>query len=213
MHRAVWSAVVPMFLFLFVGCGPKNSGPGGSGGSYTQRILDLDASQQKEFGIRPPKGAKALFAPGSAEDFIQSLSLFENAKPVCYDTTPRPGFDLAEINEKNGIRHDFQVQFPGGVFMSQKCWDTIYGLGKPKAVTESSGGDRKFGGGAQIAMNHWTVNCSDEALLVRGADPKQGSGGNPKSDKVRVEFVNFDKRFESICPKKGEPTRNVSFKY
>ena len=214
MYRAAVTVALPLLLILLIGCGPKNSGPGGGGGksvSYTQSLLDLDPAKQKEYGVVVPKGAKALYAPRSVEDFVQSLTLFKR-EPLdigVYDTNNPNGFgrEVMKANESNGVRYAYQVQYLGGLLVKQECWDTIYGPRQQlKTVGESTGGDPRFGGGRTVQMDHWTVQCMNETVLVRGYNPKSpyATQLNAKKGDIPLEFVHFNTTYESICPNKGE---------
>ncbi len=213
------AACIIVILFLL----PAGTLPGGKKG-YTQRILDLDANQQKEYGIRPPKGAKALFAPGSVEDFVQSLTMFKSEDKyeggwafTTYDTqstingTKNPH---AEMTELRGVSQKYQMILPPGLVIKQKCWDMIYGPQTSlKEVNESTGSDRRFGGGSTVLMHHWTVSCTDETVLVRGISPKSPLLQSATKDGIHIYCVNFSKTFESICPTKTQFNRLSSFKY
>jgi len=197
---------------------PTGTLPGGKKG-YTQAILDLDPAQQKEYGVVVPKGAKALYAARSVEDFVQSITLFKRAEGAgsdisCVDMNSFFGRDIKRLNEVNGIGRNYQIDMLGGVYIKQKCWDQVYGPRENlKLVAESSGFDRRFGGGQTLQMNHWNLNCSNETVLVRGYSPKDPGWSRTAKDEVHVWFVHFDTKFESLCPGKGDSgQRRFSFR-
>lgn len=205
-------ACIILVLFLL----PAGTLPGGKKG-YTQRILDLDPAQQKEYGVSVPKGAKPLYAAGSVEDFVQSLTLFkrEYTDIGCFDTQSANsgGNTVKQTNEDNNIKYSYQIDILGGVFIKQKCWDMIYGPQQQlKSVSESTGRDRRFGGGITVLMNHWTVPCANETVLVRGYSPKYVAYPRATKDEVHVWFVHFNTTYQSICPGKGDSgVRRFSF--
>lgn len=189
----------------------------GGAASYTQRVLDLTAEQKKEFGVSVPKGARPLFAPGSAEDFMQSLTFFKySGKLVSFDTTPTPNGrkEFGDTDGMNGIHNVYFVQYTGGMFVKKRCWEMIYGPQLSlKSVEEITPGERKFGGGRSILMDQWSVNCIDETLLVRGYSPKSPLAANAKKDEILLEFVHFDRPHKNIVPEKGQYMRKLDFKY
>ncbi|MBX9679109.1 MAG: DUF4339 domain-containing protein [Gemmataceae bacterium] len=206
-------ACVVLILFLL----PAGTLPGGKKG-YTQSILDLDPAKQKEYGVVVPKGAKPLYAPRSVEDFLQSLTLFKRADGAgsdisCVDMKSAFGRDIHRLNEANGVSRSYQADLLLGVYVKQKCWDQVYGPQEGvKQVAESSGFDRRFGGGQTLQMNQWSVACTNETVLVRGYSTKDPGYSRATKDEVHVWFVHFNTPFESICPGKGDSgQRRFSF--
>jgi len=196
------AACIILVLYLL----PSGILPGGKK-SYTQRILDLDSAQQKEYGVSVPKGAKPLYAPGSMEDFVQSLTLFKREYPdiASWDMNYGGSSAVKQVNEDNDIRYTYQIEYLGGVFIKQKCWDMIYGPQQQlKSVNESTGRDRRFGGGSTVLMNHWNVPCTNETVLVRGYSPKYVAYPRATKDEVHVWFLHFNTNYQSICPGKGD---------
>jgi len=197
--------------------GSETGSGSGDKKSYTQHILDLDPAKQKEYGVVIPKGAKALYTPRSVEDFVQSLTLFKRGPLdiAVYDTKNPNGFGsvVMKTNESNGVNYGYQVQYLGGLFIKQECWDTIYGPRQQlRTVNESTGTDRRFGGGRTVSMDHWSAPCGSERVLVRGYNPKAPEAVNAKKGEMLIEFVHFNPTFESICPGKGDDGgRRLSF--
>ena len=203
-------------VFLLILCLlPTGSGPGSKG--YTQSILNLDPAKQKEYGIILPKKVKPLYSPGSAEDLVQSLSLFNySGQAACWDTTPGHPGEMGGVNRSNGIQYSYQVTIPGGIYMKRECWDLLYGPQQDvKTVNESTGTDPRFGGGRTVSMNHWTLPCRNETVLLRGLSPKDVTHAltNAKKDEFVIQFVHFNNEYSDICPKKPEVSRSLFFKY
>jgi len=202
-----------LFLFSISCCGivglfgykPLNvSIFGGKSGSYTQRILDLDATKRKEFGLDIPAETKPLFEPESVGDFLQSLAICKSGNGIqCYDTHSS-GINWGETDELNGVKYSYKVYFVGGVFMKKKCWDSIYGpQSNLQSVNESTGKDKRFGGGGVMVMNRWTVPCNGETVLVRGLSAKAIQAAHIKDDELVIDYIHFNKTYESICPQPG----------
>jgi len=203
------AACIILILFLL----PAGTLPGGKKG-YTQRILDLDPAKQKEYGVVVPKGAKTLYAPGSVEDFVHSLTMFKREpSDIAVTDTKNPnggGREVIKVNESNGVHYAYQVQYLGGLFVKQECWDTIYGPRQQlKTVGESTGADPRFGGGRTLSMDHWSVPCGNEAVLVRGYNPKAPQAASAKKGEILLEFVHFNTSYQSICPGPGTSDSSV----
>jgi hypothetical protein len=185
---------------------------------FTQSILDLDKAKQKEYDVVVPKGAKQLYAPRSVEDFLQSLTLFGQADGrgrdfLCMDMKSDFCRDINRTNESNGVRLSYQTHMVYGFYIKQSCWDQIYGKQEAvKLVAESTGSDRRFGGGRTVQMNHWSVTCSNENVLVRGLSPKDPRYTPVEKDEVHVWFIHFNTFLESVCPQKADfGQRQLSF--
>lgn len=187
---------------------------------FTQSILNLSAARQKEYGISVRKGTKALYAPGSVEDFVQSLTLFHRPgggpDATTWDTKNPIWYDVKEINESNSVDHAYQLQL-SRLFIKRKCWDAVYGpRAQVRAVNESTGADRRFGGGNTILMDHWMVPCATETVLVRGYSSRSPLAMNAtRQGAFVVEWVHFDLHYDTLCPrKKGDDgCRRLLFDY
>lgn len=179
-----------------------NTGGSGDKKSFTQSVLDLDPAKQKEYGVVVPKGAKALYTPRSVEDFVQSLTLFKNTNCDVIDTNSDFGKDFRKVNKSNGVEYRFQAWYRGGMFIKKDCWDMIYGPRQVKTVTWT---EPSISGGFQnIERDHWTVQCTNETVLVRGFNSKAPEASRAKKDELQLDVVYFNTTFESICPRKGD---------
>lgn len=205
---SVGTAACVLLLFLMM----AKSGSA----SYTQRVLDLTAEQKREFGVSVPKGARPLFAPGSTEDFIQSLTMFKvagrigsfNNHTILGDGSRAWG----DSDSLNGIEQNCKVQFGGGIFMKTKCWDMIYGPQHSLATeteTVSYGGTMSPG---NMLVDRWSVTCTDETVLVRGQN-RMVPGIQTKEDEILVMFVHFNEPYESIFPPQDRAGGVVHFDY
>ena len=182
--------------------GSETGGGSGDKKSYTQRILDLDPAKQKEYGVVVPKGAKALYNPRSVEDFVQSLTLFKNTNCDVIDTNSDFGKDFRKVNKSNGVEYRYQAWYRGGMFVKKECWEVIYGPRQVKAVTWT---EPSISGGVQnIERDHWTVECANETVLVRGFNSKAPEASRAKKDELQLDVVYFNTTFESICPRKSD---------
>lgn len=182
----------------------------------TKRILDLTAEQKKEFGVSVPKGARPLFASGSAEDFLQSLAMFRRSgSMLAMDNTPNAyGNPWGEQDAINGINHACSVRYGEGLFIKLKCWNLLYGPQQNVTTTKETelfyGSNRP----SETLTDRWTVKCSDATVLVRGANRKSVAGMNLKEDQILVTFVHFDQPYEGIFLSTGaKQGGRVNFKY
>jgi len=195
------AACIILILFLL----PTGTLPGGKKG-YTQAILDLDANQQKEFGIKLPKDAKALFAPGSGEDFIQSVTLI-NGEAQGWDVR-----DKKDLKLHYGDLGDFYVWWTDPKLISRKLWNAVYG--QTESVTTKKEGIG-YNRDTMVDVDYWTISCKDGALTARGVcTDKMLRQSNPGAkDKVIVQYVHFSTAYPQITPKRGESVKHISFRY
>ena len=123
--------------------------PNGKG--YTQLLINLDPAQREEFKIKIPKDVKALFAPGSAEDFIQSVTLI-NGKAQCWN--PR------EVGDMSNISHlgDFYVFWPQAKLIPRKLWNVVYGQTENVTTKKEGIGAKRS---IMIDVDYWTISCKD----------------------------------------------------